>query len=55
MAKNKKEAEYELEEGQDPREFMQRLVGGIGPGAEDDEPDDVIEIKFTENTKKKKK
>ena len=52
MAKDKKEAEYELCEGQDPRELMQRLVGGIEPGAEDDEPDEIIEINFKENTKK---
>jgi len=55
MSNDKKEVEFTLEEGECPREFMQRLTGQIEPDDSGEIPDEVIEIKFVENTKKSKK
>ena len=51
MTNDKKEAEFVLEEGECPRDFIQRYMGGIELDPGDEIPDEVIEIKFVENTK----
>ena len=48
-----KTAEFELKKGECPKEFVQSLVGQLEPYDGDEEPDEVVEISFSENTKKK--
>ncbi|MCL2370778.1 MAG: hypothetical protein FWC80_06085 [Firmicutes bacterium] len=48
MPKEQKEVEFELAEGESPREYMQRFTGSIEPDPSDEAPDETIKVKFTE-------